>query len=247
MRAPLLALLLGLALLLSAAPLRAEEPCPTAPTQRLALPATRAALSQGQPVTVVAFGSSSTEGSGATGQDRTYPAQLEAGLHAALPEARLTVLNRGRGGEDVTEMMARLEADVIVARPTLVIWQAGANAALRGMAPEAFSALLEDGIERLRARGVDVVLMDSQRAPRILAAPNFAAFDRAIRDTAARLHIPLFSRAALMEAWAAAGTPATDVIGPDGLHHNDHGYACLAQALTHAMVDAAGPHRIAGR
>jgi lysophospholipase L1-like esterase len=198
-------------------------------------------------VTVIAFGSSSTEGSGATGQDRTYPARLEAGLHAALPEARLTVLNRGRGGEDVTEMMARLERDVIAARPTLVIWQAGANAVLRGMAPEAFIALLEDGIERLRTRGVDIVLMDSQRAPRILAAPNFEKFDRAIRDTAARLHIPLFSRAVLMEAWAAAGTPGSAVIGPDELHHNDHGYACLAQALTHAMVDAAGPRRIAGR
>jgi lysophospholipase L1-like esterase len=248
MRAVLPALLLALALLLPGqTPLRAEEPCPAAPAQRLSLPATRAALSQGRPVTVIAFGSSSTEGSGATGQDRTYPARLEAGLHAALPEARLTVLNRGRGGEDVTEMMARLERDVIAARPTLVIWQAGANAVLRGMAPEAFIALLEDGIERLRTRGVDIVLMDSQRAPRILAAPNFEKFDRAIRDTAARLHIPLFSRAALMEAWAAAGTPGSEMIGPDGLHHNDHGYACLAQALTHAMVDAAGPRRIAGR
>ncbi len=246
MRAALPALLLGLALLLPA-PLRAEEPCPAAPAQRLSLPATRAALSQGRPVTVIAFGSSSTEGAGATAPERTYPAQLEAGLHAALPEAQLTVLNRGRGGEDVTEMMARLERDVIEARPTLVIWQAGANAVLRGMAPEAFIALLEDGIERLRALGVDVVMMDSQRAPRILNAPNFPEFDRAIRDTAARLHIPLFSRAMLMEAWAAAGTPASAMIGPDGLHHNDHGYTCLARALTHAMVDATGPRRIAGR
>jgi lysophospholipase L1-like esterase len=246
MRAVLPAFLLGLALLFPA-PLRAEESCPKAPAQRLSLPVTRATLSRGGPVTVIAFGSSSTEGAGATGPDRTYPALLEAGLHAALPEARLTVLNRGRGGEDVTEMMARMERDVIEARPTLVIWQAGANAVLRGLAPEAFAALLEDGIGRLRGLGADVVLMDSQRAPRILSAPNFALFDRAIRDTAARLQVPLFSRAALMEAWAAAGTPASEMIGPDGLHHNDHGYACLAQALTHAMVDAAGPRRIAGR
>lgn len=248
MRAALPALLLGLGLLLPGpAPLRAEEPCPVAPAQRLALPATRAALAHGRPVTVIAFGSSSTEGSGATARDRTYPARLEAGLHAALPEAHLTVLNRGRGGEEVDEMMARLEADVVAARPTLVIWQAGANAVLRGMAPEAFSARMEDGIERLRAQGIDVVLMDSQRAPRILNAPHFEKFDRALRDLSARLHVPLFSRAALMEAWAAAGTPSAEMIGPDGLHHNDHGYACVAQALAHAMVDAAGPRRIAGR
>ncbi|SDB57763.1 SGNH/GDSL hydrolase family protein [Belnapia rosea] len=248
MRAPLATLLLGLGLLVSGlAPVRAAEPCPPSPTQHLAMPATRAALAQGRKVKVIAFGSSSTEGAGASGQDRTYPAMLEAGLRAALPEARLMVLNRGRGGEDVDEMMARLEADVITLRPTLVIWQAGANAVLRGMSPEAFSAAMEDGIERLQARGIDVVLMDSQRAPRILSAPRFERFDAALRDLSAHLHVPLFSRAALMEAWAAAGTPATEMIGPDGLHHNDHGYACLAQALTHAMLDAAGPRRLARR
>ena len=217
------------------------------PAQILALPGTRAALAQGRKVTIVAFGSSSTEGSGASGQDRAYPAVLEARLHAALPDARLRVLNRGRGGQEVDEMMDRLETDVIAARPTLVIWQAGANAVLRGMAPDSFIAAMTDGIERLRARGVDVVLMDSQRAPRILLAPNFASFDAALRSLSTGLRVPLFSRAALMQAWEAAGIPNDAMIGPDGLHHNDRGYACVAQALAHSVVDAAGPPRIAGR
>ena len=236
-----------LALVLPDIALAEEAPCPKEPAQMLALPATRAALAQGRKVTVIAFGSSSTEGSGASGQDRTYPAVLEAELHAALPDARLKVLNRGRGGQEVDEMMERLEAVVIAARPTLVIWQAGANAVLRGMAPEAFIAAMADGIDRLRARGTDVVLMDSQRAPRILQAPHFERFDAALRTLSASLHVPLFSRAALMEAWEAAGVPHAALIGPDGLHHNDRGYACVAHALALAVVEAAGPRRIAGR
>ena len=79
---------IALALLLAfAAPLAtsAEEVCPPAPSQALAMPATLAALTDGRKVTIIAFGSSSTEGSGASGQDRTYPAMLEADLHAALP------------------------------------------------------------------------------------------------------------------------------------------------------------------
>ena len=241
---------IALALLLAcSAPLAAsaEEACPPAPSQALAMPATRAALTHGRKVTIVAFGSSSTEGSGASGQDRTYPAVLEADLHAALPDARVLVLNRGRGGQEVNEMMERLETDVIAARPTLVIWQAGANAVLRGLAPEAFIAAMTDGIDRLRARGIDVVLMDSQRAPRILNAPHFERFDAALQTLSSQLHVPLFSRAALMRAWEAAGTPNSVMLAPDGLHHNDHGYACVAQALAHSVVDAAGPHRFAGR
>lgn len=243
----LIAFALFLALILPDIARAAEDPCPRQQVQMLALPTTRAALAQGRKVTIIAFGSSSTEGSGASGQDRTYPAVLEAELHAALPEARLTVLNRGRGGQEVDEMMARLETDVIASRPTLVIWQAGANAVLRGMAPEAFIAAMVDGIERLLARGTDVVLMDSQRAPRILQAPHFERFDAALKTLSTTLHIPLFSRAALMENWEAAGVPHTELIGPDGLHHNDRGYACVAHAMAQAVIEAAGPRRIAGR
>ncbi|MDB5373332.1 MAG: lipolytic enzyme family [Belnapia sp.] len=244
MRRIALALLLALA---APAMLRAQEPCPAASSQPLALPATRAALAQGRKVTIIAFGSSSTEGSGASGQDRAYPAVLEAALHTALPEARLRVLNRGRGGEEIEEMMVRLETDVIAVRPTLVIWQAGANAVLRGMDPEAFSATMAYGIERVRAHGADVLLMDSQRAPRIIHAPHFERFDMALNTLSVRLQVPLFSRAALMDSWAASGLPASAVIGPDELHHNDRGYGCLARALAQSMVASLGPRHIAGR
>lgn len=228
-------------------PAHAEEPCPPAPAQHLRLPATAAALAQGRKVTIIAFGSSSTEGSGASGPDRTYPAVLEALLRAALPEARLKVLNRGRGGQEAGEMMDRLEADVIAARPTLVLWQAGANAVLRGMPIEDFRATMADGIDRLRARGADVVLIDSQRAPRILSHPGHAGFDDALRALAGEQSVALFSRADLMRAWEAAGTPNAEMLVADGLHHNDRGYACVAEALARAIEEAAGPPRIAAR
>ena len=31
------------------------------------------------------------------------------------------------------------------------------------------------------------------------------------------------------------------MISPDGLHHNDRGYACVAEALARTIVAAAGP------
>ena len=50
------------------------------------------------------------------------------------------------------------------------------------------------------------------------------------------------------QAWAEAGLPAADVLSPDGLHHNDRGYACLAEALAGALLEAAGVRTVvAGR
>ncbi len=227
----------------------ADPLCPATAAVPLPLPGTQAALASGRDLVILALGSSSTEGSGASGPDRTYPARLEATLRAALPGIAVRVVNRGRGGEDAAEMLARLDREVAAAHPVLVIWQAGANALLNGMPPGRFRALMEAGIARLRGAGVEVVLMDNQRAPRLLAAPSHAAFEALMPALAAATGAPLFSRAALMRGWEAAGAPAAGFIGEDGLHHNDRGYACLAAALAEALLPdlraAAGLARVA--
>lgn len=223
------------------------EACPVVATDALNLPASRAALREGRALTILAFGSSSTEGSGATTPEATYPARLAARLRRAMPKLRLAVLNRGMGGQDVVEMLARLEADVLAAAPTLVIWQASANAALRGMGPEVFRAMMAAGLARLRAAGADVVLMDSQRAPRLLAIPDYGRYATVMAELAAAQHLPLFSRSKLMRRWEAAGTPSADMLGADGLHHNDRGYDCLAAALAGSITTALQPQTVMAR
>lgn len=218
-----------LSLLLCLAGAARAEPCPPAPAQMLALPA----LAAGQPWRIVAFGSSSTEGAGASGPAAGYPAVLERLLRAALPGREVTVRNLGHGGDTAAEMLARLDA-VLAERPALVIWQAGTNDALRGRDPARFRAELAAGLARLREAGAAVVLLDSQRAPQVLASPGHAAFDAALAGAG----VPLFSRAALMRAWAAAGTPPEAMLVADGLHHNDRGYACLAAALAESLLAA---------
>lgn len=247
--APPLALLVALALPL--APARAAS-CPEAPAQALSLPASRAAVAAGKPLVILAFGSSSTEGSGASAPSRTYPARLEARLRAALPGVPLEVVNRGRGGEEVLDMLRRLEDEVVAARPRLVIWQAGGNGALRRMDPELFRLAMESGLARLRETGADVVLMDNQVAPRIQAIPEHSRFGAAMARLAERLNLSLFSRTALMRRWQAraeaAQQPEEPMIGPDGLHHTDRGYDCLAEALSRSIVEAVQPPAVmAGR
>src|SRR6478736_4044067 len=109
----------------------ARVPClpPKGGYQKMgSLPHVASKLIAGQPVTIIAFGSSSTQGFGSTSQEFTYPNRLAAQLKRQYPTADITVINRGKGGEDAPEMMRRLQTEVIDQKPDLVIWQVGTNA-----------------------------------------------------------------------------------------------------------------------
>jgi acyl-CoA thioesterase-1 len=215
-------------------------PCPSAKLGPVSLPHVKQAISRNQEVTVVAFGSSSTAGFHASDIAHTYPAVLQAELQKALPSSHIAVLNRGIGGQDATEMLPRLERDTLALSPSLVIWQVGANGAMRGMDPHVFQRLVSSGVKRLEAAGVDVILMDNQRAPAILASAQHAKIDQAIADIAVHHHAGLFQRSRLMDLWQQDGYPYASFISDDGVHHNDRGYACVARALASVILDGLG-------
>lgn len=222
--------------------------CPRAGEPLQPLLGVQAELEAGEPLTIVALGSSSTEGAGASSAEASYPARLEGLLRQALPGVELRVVNAGKGGETSAEMLARMEREVVALEPDLVIWQASGNEVLRGADPERFLAQMREGLRRLRAIGAEVVLMDNQRAPRIEASPLAARYDAAMAELAREERVPLFSRARLMRAWFERGLAPAEVLAPDDLHHNDRGYACLAEALSESLLTASGAGRqVAGR
>ncbi len=243
MRATLTALALTVATVVVPVHPASSAPCPAVTLPPIALPHVRDALAAGREVTVVAFGSSSTEGSHASDMRHTYPAILQDLLEAALPQSHIAVLNRGVGGQDAPEMMARLDVDVLAIRPTLVIWQVGANGAMRGTDIATFRALIEDGVRRLEQGGTDVILMDNQRSPAVLASPIHAQLDQSLADVARRQDARLFARGRLMEMWQDAGHPYAEFLADDGVHHNDLGYRCVAQALSQSIIAGLGPTR----
>ncbi len=65
------------------------------------------------PLRIVAFGSSSTEGIGASSPTKAYPARLQPTCAPKLHGIDVTVVNRGIGGEHVDDMLKRLDRDVI--------------------------------------------------------------------------------------------------------------------------------------
>ncbi|EGP07362.1 lipolytic enzyme [Bradyrhizobiaceae bacterium SG-6C] len=184
-----------------------------------------------EPVTIVAVGSSSTGGSGASSPAFAYPSRLERELRQRFPESPITVINQGVNGEDTASMMARMEA-VLAPKPDLVIWQLGTNTLLRdGNIPET-GTLLQAGIARIKKTGADVLLIDPQFAPRVNAKPAVSEMVGLIAYVAKQTHVPVFRRYVAMRHWHEDQAIAFDrFITADGLHMNDWGYSCLARLL----------------
>jgi lysophospholipase L1-like esterase len=203
------------------------------------LPAAARAIREGRALTIVAMGSSSTEGLGASDPAHAYPARLADELRRRWPRLAVTMLNRGISGEGVSQMVSRFERDVVAHRPQLVIWQTGSQHALGAGDVDGYAAALRDGIGRLKAARLDVVLMDPQFAPRVLAQPVHARVVDSIGAAARDLKVALFRRFALMRHWIAAGQYRMDeLVTDDGLHLTDVGYGCVARALADGLAGA---------
>jgi acyl-CoA thioesterase I len=205
------------------------------------LPHVAARLARHEPLTIVAFGSSSTEGVGASSPARSYPAMLQVDLLARLGTGRaVTVLNRGIGGEDADDMMLRLAHDVVAAKPDLVIWQTGTNDPLRKLPLDRFVAETRDGIARMRAAGMDVVLMEPQDCRMMRATPGAFAYLDAVRQIGAEMGVPVVHRYDMIRHWLADGTVTeAQLMAPDGLHMADEGYRRLAIEVARELLDEA--------
>jgi lysophospholipase L1-like esterase len=206
------------------------------------LPHVAGKLAAGEPVVIVAFGSSSTAGYGTTSPEFTYPNRLAAQLRRKYPSADITVINRGKGGEDAPEMMKRLQVEVIDMKPDLVIWQVGTNAVLRNEDPGETAKLVEDGVARIQAAGADLVLVDLQYSPAVNQHPESASRMVKLLGKVAQLrHVGVFPRFEVMRQWHEnQALPIDSFVIADGLHMNDWGYACFAQLLGDDIIRSVG-------
>jgi len=208
------------------------EPSDWRPTG--SLPRTLEAMGKGH-VTVLAIGSSSTEGVGASSPARSYPARLEAEMEASTPRLDVDVVNAGIGGEVAEQTLKRLLVALDQVKPDLVIWQLGSNDALRGIPIEQFALIAHNGIEAVKKSGADLLLMDLQYAPALDNNPVSELYENSILRLAADTKTGIIQRWRLTRHWKDVGF--MNVAGPDGLHMTDEGYGCLALLLSKSIIN----------
>jgi len=214
----------------------------TAEQARLDQPLGRTALriASGQPIKVVAIGSSSTYGAGASSREASYPSRLEVELGRHFSGHKFTVINRGVNGEEAADMIARFETGVTSENPHLVLWQVGTNSLLRDRPFDPRGTLLHEGIARLKAIRADIVLIDPQFAPRVVAKTTVDDTLALLARIAKEEKVGLFRRFAMMRSWHESDKlPFEAFVSADGLHMNDWSYACWAKGLGMAIAEAA--------
>jgi acyl-CoA thioesterase-1 len=183
-------------------------------------------------VRILAIGSSSTEGVGASQAIYSYPADLQATLESRFPTRDIAVVNAGIGGETASQTVKRLETALSAGGYDLVIWQVGTNDAVDDVDPDGFRAVLKEGLRAARGARMPLILIDPQYFPAAKHPNVYASFVEIVDAIGKERGVPVFSRYALMKAWNdQASDLLAAMLSKDSFHMSDRGYACWANLL----------------
>jgi len=181
------------------------------------------------PVGIVGFGDSLMAGY-RLGPGESFADKLQAALKKDGYD--VTVANAGVSGDTTSDGLARLDWSVPDGTD-LVILELGANDMLRGVDPALTRKNLEAMIERLKERGIKVLLFGMKAAPNL--GPDYQkAFDAIYPDLAARYSLPLYP----FFLDGVAGHP--DLQLDDGMHPNAKGVDRMVEGALPIVENSLG-------
>ncbi len=167
----------------------------------LKLPHLAERLGARQPVNIVAIGGASTKGAAAGAADLAYPHRLQLALAGYYPDVPIAVVNKGVPRQSTQQMVERFPTDVIAEDPILVVWEAGISDAVRGIEIDDFATALQAGIEEVKNRAIDIVLVDMQFSRRTSTVINFEQYLRALHRVGDLNEVYVFPRFEMMRYW----------------------------------------------
>lgn len=193
------------------------------------------AVRTGRHVKVLAIGSSSTVGIGASSSSATYVARLETWLEGALQGMDIDVVGRGMSGEVAEGAADRMRREIEETKPDLVVWQVGTNDALRHVSLEKLKGCLRTTLTWLAGNKVDVVLIDPQYGDALTKDEHYEKVVAAVAEVAREQRVLLVDRfEAMRELQRERGDRF--YLAADNLHLNDTGHRCMGEQLARAIV-----------
>jgi len=198
---------------------------------------TAKALASRREVVIAALGGASTMGVAAGGLEFAWPARLASTLAERFP--RTKVINLAVGRQTAKRGTERLDRDVLPLKPTLVIWETGTMEAVRGTDVDEFRQTVQTGIDKLRAAGAEVALMNMQFSRATDAVIHFEPYLVALRELADVNDVPLFRRHAIMRHWAENGSlDLSTGEGEKGRELAAKLYGCIGRAMAELVTRA---------
>jgi acyl-CoA thioesterase I len=192
---------------------------------------------------ILAIGSSSTAGVGASSPSRTYEARLESDLEDAIKGSDFQVVGHGLSGELAQGAADRMKREVVEVRPDLVIWQVGTNDAMRHVVMDDFKNCINKTIGWLKEQKIDVILINPQYGDTLVKDSYYEEVVTAIGDIARKSQVLLVDRFDAMRKLQHERGSHVD-LSDDDLHMNDEGYRRLAEQLAATIIRSL-PHQSA--
>jgi lysophospholipase L1-like esterase len=211
-------------------PIRDRRPVDDRGDPRLArfVSRTLARLRAIQTVTVVALGDSVTVGGDASAPDRRFPDLFAAGLRTRFPGAGVILHNAGVGGSNSDHALERLDRDVIVHAPDLVVIEFVND---MGMSPQKIAANYAQLIARIRAVHADVIILTPHYTMPGWMGEGRRLAEEALRAAAREHDVGLADAAAEWARLEDRGLPYETLLNNGINHPDDRGHAIYARVL----------------
>jgi acyl-CoA thioesterase I len=203
------------------------------------LPYLSARLHAGNPVKIVAIGGASTTGAAAGSPELAYPHHLQENLDKWYPGIPIIVVNKGVPRQTAQQMMDRFTSDVFAEDPVLVIWETGTTDAVRGVEVDDFAGTLQNGIDELKTRSIDIILVDMQFSRGTVTVIDFERYLDTLHQVAEDNGIYVFPRFEMMRYWSEQ-----NVFNFDGVAKDQRAdlaasvYECLGGKLAEIIREA---------
>jgi len=200
------------------------------------LPRVTQAVKEKQQLDIAIIGTGSSTLAGPEG--KAYPARLEAILKARLPSVAVSVTVHAAPQQTASNMREEIKKIVREQKPALIVWQTGTVDAMRGIEPDDFGSELNHAVEKIRATGTDVILMNMQYSPRTETMIAVGPYAENMRWVSQQRGVPLFDRLGIMRHWSDTGVfdfyaPTRAFIVAQKVHE------CIGRALATQIIDAA--------
>jgi lysophospholipase L1-like esterase len=172
---------------------------------------------------------------------RAYPAVLQGLFGRDFPDARVTVVNAGKGGERAVDDLRRLQDVLPAEQPEVLLLLHGYNDLSGGVgAVDGVIIALREMIRAARARGVPHVFLATLTPSRPATGQFNRTIDlRAIQQTNARLPAMAAAEGArLVNVYDAFAGREAELVEDDGLHLTAAGNQVLAETFYAAIRDA---------
>jgi acyl-CoA thioesterase-1 len=242
---PIVAVLAGLAVMAmtsGAARADAADDCAIPPEMTetdIKLPHLAERLKAHQPISIVAIGGASTIGQAAGSPDLSYPHRLGEDLAKDFPDSPVTVINKGVPRQAAKQMFERFATDVFAEDPVLVIWEVGVNDAVRGTDIDEFAQTLQDGLDELKNRAIDTILVDMQFSRSASTLINFDGYLKALHRAGDLAEVYVFPRFEMMRYWSEQNVfNFDDVAAEDRAKLAARVYDCLGRKMAEIIQHA---------